>query len=203
MRGGTTVHFLLSTIKDLLACKIFLDAKSLNTGLAVINNPSASSVSDAGMFVHQLRHIRTQFGSPTTYNFCRASGPLTKISRNGNNAKLAKAEQSSNRKMQTIMATNLDLFDDETDTLPMLYNTHLNTELEGLAELLITSIASANEGVEMQVTQVFEFLNVQLKFTRHGPIVFPTLVYPEDRKGKMSDHHTQLGLFQAVWTPFR
>ena len=37
------------------------------------------------------------------------------------------------------MTSILDLFDDETDTLPILYNARLNTELEGLAELLISS----------------------------------------------------------------
>ncbi|KAL1936244.1 hypothetical protein VTP01DRAFT_378, partial [Rhizomucor pusillus] len=47
--GGTTVHFQLSTIKDSLACKIFLDTESMNAGLAMINDPSASSVSDTVM----------------------------------------------------------------------------------------------------------------------------------------------------------
>lgn len=49
--GGTTVHFQLSTIKDSLACKIFLDTESMNAGLAMINDPSASSVSDTVMLV--------------------------------------------------------------------------------------------------------------------------------------------------------
>lgn len=194
--GGTTVHFQLSTIKDSLACKIFLDTESMNAGLAMINDPSASSVSDTGMLVHQLRQIRTRFDSPTTYNLCRASGPLTKVhacqpyslftlieadrARNpcakvfrlvamqvlqqGNNAKLAKADvteitSQATGKCKEMMTGILDLFDDETDALPILYNAHLNTELEGLAELLIPSIVSANEAVGRQVTQVFEFLN--------------------------------------------
>jgi hypothetical protein len=82
----------------------------------------------------------------------------------GNNAKLAKADvtelsSQATGKCKQIMTSILDLFDDETDTLPILYNARLNTELEGLAELLISSTVSANEGVARQVTQVFEFLN--------------------------------------------
>lgn len=82
----------------------------------------------------------------------------------GNNAKLAKADvteitSQATGKCKEMMTGILDLFDDETDALPILYNAHLNTELEGLAKLLIPSIVSANEAVGRQVTQVFEFLN--------------------------------------------
>jgi len=49
--GDTTVQFQILAVKDSLACRIFLDAQSLNDGLAMISDPSATCVSATGMLV--------------------------------------------------------------------------------------------------------------------------------------------------------
>ncbi|GAA5816879.1 hypothetical protein MFLAVUS_010413 [Mucor flavus] len=75
--GATSSHFLLNTIKDSLASKIFIDLNSLKSAKVLIEDPSTTQVSDIGIIFHQLRQVRTKFHLPSTYSLCRASGPIT------------------------------------------------------------------------------------------------------------------------------
>ncbi|CEJ00250.1 hypothetical protein RMCBS344292_14311 [Rhizopus microsporus] len=75
--GATSSHFMLDTIKDSLASKIFIDLNSLKSAKALIEDPSTTHVSDIGIVFHQLRQVRTKFHLPSTYSLCRASGPIT------------------------------------------------------------------------------------------------------------------------------
>ncbi|KAG0737105.1 hypothetical protein G6F62_010410 [Rhizopus arrhizus] len=75
--GATSFHFMLDTIKDALASKIFIDLNSLKSAKALIEDPSTTHVSDIGIIFHQFRQVRTKFHLPSTYSLCRASGPIT------------------------------------------------------------------------------------------------------------------------------
>ncbi|KAI7899161.1 uncharacterized protein BX663DRAFT_575594 [Cokeromyces recurvatus] len=77
--GGMSSNFQLCTFKDSLTCKIFIDLNSLKSAKALIEDPSATCVSDIGIISHELRQVRTQFHSPSTYTSCRAHGPITMI----------------------------------------------------------------------------------------------------------------------------
>ncbi|CAO3632522.1 unnamed protein product [Cunninghamella echinulata] len=86
----------------------FINTESLKTEKSLLENSSTTQVPDTGIIFHQLRQIRIQSHSPSTYRLCRAFGPLTNnhtchrftiyISRtrpslkNGNHGKLAKHE---------------------------------------------------------------------------------------------------------------
>lgn len=114
-------------------------------------------------------HTCHPFSLFTISEFDRGSSPSASIFRtianevllNNSKAKLAKGNISkwiheSKGKNKTILSNILDLYENDKDTLPILYNIPLNKELESLAILLIPSIVVANKSVEAQVRQVFE-----------------------------------------------
>jgi hypothetical protein len=75
--GAVTSNFNL-TLSDSFATKIFVDMESVTAAKSIISDPTTTRVLNTGMLSHQLRQIRTRFDLPSTYNLCRASGPLTK-----------------------------------------------------------------------------------------------------------------------------
>ncbi|KAI7900128.1 uncharacterized protein BX663DRAFT_532491 [Cokeromyces recurvatus] len=183
--GATSSHFMLDTIKDSLASKIFIDINSLKSAKTLIEDPSTTHVSDIGIIFHQLRQVRTKFHLPSTYSLCRASGPITinhtchpfslftlsefdrgrspsaSIFRTIANEVLlnnsdAKLAKENVSKRKAILSNILALYENDKDRLPILYNAPLNKELEALAILLIPTIVEANKSVEAQVKQVFE-----------------------------------------------
>ncbi|KAI7860782.1 hypothetical protein BDC45DRAFT_5008 [Circinella umbellata] len=184
--GGMTTHFRLDNIKDSLACKIFLDMDSVKAARVLIENPATRKITDTGLIFNQLRQVRTHFDSPSTYTLCRASGPLTKshtcqpyslftlidYDRGRNPSagifqiiaeqvlkhhKTAKLNKENIMKLQKeILKRILALYNNEDDSLLILFHYSLNKELEELADFLMPSIIYANASIESQVKQVFE-----------------------------------------------
>ncbi|KAF9949415.1 hypothetical protein BGZ70_001796 [Mortierella alpina] len=70
--GGTTSSFVLSSAKDSLATRIFLDEESLTVGLQLAAERDTWSVSH-GNLIWQLRQTKTKFHDPSSYYLCRAS----------------------------------------------------------------------------------------------------------------------------------
>ena len=74
--GSNTLDFQLIDTQSSLTTKIYLDRECLEEGLAIVNAPDTSRISDTAI-LYQLRQIRSKFTAPSAFSLCRASGPLT------------------------------------------------------------------------------------------------------------------------------
>ncbi|ORE09952.1 hypothetical protein BCV72DRAFT_222185 [Rhizopus microsporus var. microsporus] len=57
------------------------------------------------------------------------------------------------------LGNNLAMYNIDSDSIPILYSVGLNKELEGLANLLMPSIVTANASVENHIKDIFEYLD--------------------------------------------
>lgn len=75
--GSSSSAFDLSSVKNSVSTKIFLDKESLDTCLKMAATSTTTRISDTHI-LYQLRQIRSKFDQQGAYQLCRASGPLTK-----------------------------------------------------------------------------------------------------------------------------
>ncbi|KAI9005469.1 hypothetical protein CLU79DRAFT_781628 [Phycomyces nitens] len=76
--GCINLGFRLTTVKDSIATKIFVDQECLDTSVAMAANAGTDRISDTNI-LYQLRQLRSKFDHPSAYTLCRASGPLTDV----------------------------------------------------------------------------------------------------------------------------
>ncbi|ORZ23915.1 hypothetical protein BCR41DRAFT_296274, partial [Lobosporangium transversale] len=76
--GGITASFVISSVKDSQAIRIYLDEESIEAARALALNTDSWGVQESAI-VYQLRQLRTKFHEASTFMFCRASGPLTNL----------------------------------------------------------------------------------------------------------------------------
>ncbi|KAI7899156.1 uncharacterized protein BX663DRAFT_545122 [Cokeromyces recurvatus] len=194
--GGMSSNFQLCTFKDSLTCKIFIDLNSLKSAKVLIEDPSATCVSDIGIISHGITtgayaisltinihilpcswsnnhdHTCHPFSLFTLAEFDRGRSPCASIFRTivdevltrRNKAKLDKENvvkwiKEATGKGKEILTKVLGLYEENNDSLSILFNIPLNKELEELAVLLMPTIVSANTSIESQVNEVFEIFS--------------------------------------------
>ncbi|KAI8599256.1 hypothetical protein EDD21DRAFT_416972 [Dissophora ornata] len=173
--GGTTLSFVLSTAEASNATRIFLDKESVNAALAFVVNEKAWSISNRNLLI-QLRQLKTKFHDPSTYLTGHSGNGTTagaifrfisrEVLRNGTNAALErgavreyKAQCTTHDQISVAFDAILGLFPTDTTSIPILGNLHLNKELENLANLMSSYIATANKSVVAYIQQSFSESN--------------------------------------------
>ncbi|KAF7721078.1 hypothetical protein EC973_005496 [Apophysomyces ossiformis] len=153
---------------------ICVDKESLKAAKTLLDDQSPTSVCKTGNILYQLRQTRTHFDSPATYTLCRASGPITKrhichpytiftineLDRGRSPyAPIFEVIAEKNGKGKEHLGNILVMYNNDSDSIPILHNSGLNKELEGLANLFMPSIVTANASVESHIQDIFEYLD--------------------------------------------
>ncbi|KAF9582548.1 hypothetical protein BGW38_000073 [Lunasporangiospora selenospora] len=76
--GVSTPSFKLINKGDVLATRIYLDARNLQTGLKMAGNRDTWNVSNSNVLC-QLRQVKTKFFDASTYYLCRGSSHFTRF----------------------------------------------------------------------------------------------------------------------------
>ncbi|KAK3809695.1 MAG: hypothetical protein JOS17DRAFT_796568 [Linnemannia elongata] len=164
--GGTTLSFVLSTADASNATRIFLDQESVDAALVLAANKKAWAVSNRSL-LYQLRQVKTMFHDPKwicSRDFFRMISK--EVLQNGSSAtlKLSTVQESLVRcakhsQIATAFETILVLFPAGATSVPILGDQRLNKELEILANLLSSYIATANKSVVTFMQQNFSTNN--------------------------------------------
>lgn len=75
--GAVTGTFQLTNEAEATATRIFLDKESLDTGVALCQDPKAYRITNSHLHC-QLRQLKMKCYDSSTFFLCRATGPLTK-----------------------------------------------------------------------------------------------------------------------------
>jgi hypothetical protein len=76
--GSINLGFQLTTVKNSMAAKIFVDQECLDASIAMAANARTDRISDTSI-LYQLRQLRSKLDHRSAYTLCRASGPLTDV----------------------------------------------------------------------------------------------------------------------------
>ncbi|KAF8937543.1 hypothetical protein BGZ58_002503 [Dissophora ornata] len=164
--GASTLSFLLSSIQDSLATKIYLDVESVRAALSLADDVDACDF--AASHPHQPYTVFSLASFDQAHNgdgvaaskiFRIVANMVIKI---GTAAMLTKQAVVESRgrcvdlgKVAKVLDNILSLYPEDQLSIPVIGNKVLNKHLEALALLLASYIASANKSVTSFIDQEF------------------------------------------------